>query len=321
MKINNTSNVDISMAVWLVYDDYDYNNDPNYISATTLMKPIRQLILNKRIDSSKEEIDILDYSSRALGNSIHSSIENAWNNGHISSLRRLGYPESMINRILINPSEQEIKEADNPYIIYMEQRSTKEIDGYTIGGKFDFLENGVLKDFKSTSTYTWTKGTRTDEHQLQGSIYRLIDDRITSDYIRINYIFTDWQKALKNSNPDYPNRIEYKDIPLLSKEDTLNWIKNKLALYDRYKDADESAIPECTREELWFSDPVYKYYANPAKTDGRSTKNFSSLAEASSFKASKGGTGVVITVEGEPKRCNYCSAFNICTQKDKYFNV
>jgi hypothetical protein len=27
---------------------------------------------------------------------------------------------------------------------------------------------------------------------------------------------------------------------------------------------------------------------------------------------------VVITKPGEPKRCSYCAAFDICTQKDAY---
>jgi len=37
--------------------------------------------------------------------------------------------------------------------------------------------------------------------------------------------------------------------------------------------------------------------------------------------AEKGGKGIIITVEGKPKRCEYCDAFAVCTQKDKYFSA
>lgn len=72
-------------------------------------------------------------------------------------------------------------------------------------GKFDIVTEGLLQDVKSTSTYTWVKGGRDEEHRLQGSMYRwLHDDKITEDVIRINYIFTDWMKALATSQENYP---------------------------------------------------------------------------------------------------------------------
>ena len=105
-------------------------------------------------------------------------------------------------------------------------------------------------------------------------------------------------------------------------EETENWISRKLDLITRYRNAPEKTIPECTDEELWRSDPKYRYYSDPQKTSGRSTKNFESLAEARQFMLNeKGGKGIVITVPGEVQRCNYCSAFNICTQKDKYIQI
>lgn len=34
----------------------------------------------------------------------------------------------------------------------------------------------------------------------------------------------------------------------------------------------DEEIPECTDEELWRSPTKYKYYSDPNKTSGRSTK-------------------------------------------------
>ena len=48
MKFTNKNNIPLSLAVWLVTDEYDYVDKPNYISATSLLKPTRQLVLSKR---------------------------------------------------------------------------------------------------------------------------------------------------------------------------------------------------------------------------------------------------------------------------------
>ena len=320
MKITNNAGINLALAVWLIHDEYDYVNEPNYISVTTLLKPLRQIILNRRIAAADRTADVSDFVSRALGNSLHDSIEKAWHKGHKRSLRLLGYPESLIERVLINPTKEELKPDSVP--IYLEQRAFMKIGGYTIGGKFDMVAEGIVHDNKSTSAYTWLYGGRDEEHCLQGSIYRLINpDKITEDFIRICYIFTDWQKAQAAVNQNYPqNRVMTKDIVLMSKEDTEKWILHKLSLIDRYKDSPENEIPECTDEELWRSAPVYKYYADPTKTSGRSTKNHETLAEANEYKAQKGGKGIVISVPGEPKRCGYCEAFDVCKQKDKYIS-
>lgn len=322
MRVTNNSNISLELAVWLLYDDYDYIDQPNYISATTLLKPLRHILLPPRIPQDQRIIpDVEDYISRAIGSSLHAAIEKAWKEGHRESLKRLGYPDQIIDRILINPTPEELAEAQDPIPIYLEQRAFREFKGYTIGGKFDMVGEGIVNDTKSTTAYSWLRGTRDEEYRLQGSIYRWLNpDKITEDFIRVNFIFTDWQKYMATANPNYPQkRLLQKDIPLLSLEETEAWIERKLALIDRYKDAPESDIPECTEEELWMTDPEYKYYSNPEKTSGRSTKNFKDLGEARKFMAQK-GRGTIITVPGTPNRCNYCNAFPICSQKDKYFN-
>lgn len=322
MKITNETGINLALAVWLLHDEYDYINTPNYISATRLMKPLRQLVLPSRIKPEEKTSDVSDYISRALGHSLHDSIEKAWKVGYKRSLKLLGYPDAMIDRVAINPDPLQMEANPELIPIYLEQRAIRSLGGYNIGGKFDMVAEGIVHDNKSTSAYTWLYGGRDEEHQLQGSIYRWLNpDKITADFIRICYIFTDWQKAAAKSNPNYPqSRVATKDIPLLSVEETEKWILSKIALFEQYKEVPENKLPECTDEELWRSDPQYKYYSDPTKTSGRSTKNFESLADARMFQAEKGGKGVVITIQGEPKRCGYCEAFDNCTQKDKYIS-
>ena len=321
MNITNNLGINLALSVWLLHDEYDYISDPNYISATRLMKPIRQLVLAARVPPEQRTLDVADLIPSAIGHSLHDSIEKAWKVGYRRSLRLLGYPDKIIDRVAINPTNEEVENNSDIIPIYLEQRAKKSINGFTIGGKFDLVAEGIVHDNKSTSAYTWLYGGRDKEHQLQGSIYRWLNqDKIAEEFIRICYIFTDWQKATAKQNPNYPqNRLATKDILLLSVEDTEKWIVAKLNQFITYKDADQDAIPECTDDELWRSEPVFKYYSDPTKTTGRSTKNFEDLASANSFKAEKGGKGIVITVIGEPKRCGYCDVYSICKQKDRYF--
>lgn len=323
MPITNNSGISLTLAVWLVHDEYDYVNEPNYISATALMKPLRQIILPRRVPAEQREaVDVEDFVSRAMGHSLHDSVEKAWVKGYQKNLAKLGYPQHIINRVLINPTAEDLAKAKDPIPIYLEQRAMRQLGKWLIGGKFDMLAEGHLEDNKSTSAYTWLYGDRDGDYALQGSIYRWLNpDKVTEEFIRINFIFTDWQKMAAAQNPKYPQkRVEHKDIPLLDITETERWLANKLNQVEKYLDAPEKDIPLCTDEELWLSAPSFKYYADPAKTNGRSTKNFDSLAEARAFLASKGGKGIVITKQGEPKRCGYCEAFPVCTQKDKYFH-
>lgn len=318
MQITNNSDVSLPLAVWLVDDNYDYNDAENYISVTGLMKPLRQIVLPRR-NKMLGKPDVSDFVARAMGHSLHDSIEKAWVKNYAKNLAKLGYPESVIDRILINPHDEDLKPDSIP--VYLEQRAIRNFKGYNIGGKFDMVAEGVVNDNKSTSAFTWLHGSRDDEHAQQGSLYRWLNPtKITEDYIRINYIFTDWQKFAAKTNPKYPqSRVLHKDIPLWSLEQTEEWISWKLDQINKYTNLPENQIPECTDEELWRSDPKYKYYSDPAKTAGRATKNFDDHAEARQFQAEKGGKGIIKIFPGEPKRCLYCDAFDICTQKDRYF--
>jgi hypothetical protein len=322
--ITNNSDISLALAVWLLHDEYDYVSMPNYISATALMKPLRHIVLAPRVDASTQPADVADFIARALGHSLHDSVEKAWNRGYTRSLKLLGYPDSLIERIQINPTDEQVRGSNSIIPVYLEQRMFREYAGFTIGGKFDMVTEGMIQDAKSTSAFTWLYGGKDDDYRLQMSLYRWLDaaqplPKITEDVGRINFIFTDWQKSAARSNPKYPQqRVEHKEIVLSSLEETEEWVRRKLALIVKHRNTPEHLLPECTDDELWRSDPVYKYYADPSKTAGRSTRNFDTAGEASAFKAEK-GKGVVITVPGEPKRCSYCEAFSVCTQKDRYF--
>lgn len=324
MKITNEHDVSLALAVWLLHDEYDYVDNPKYLSATTLLKPLKQIVMKHRVDFSNESIDVMDFAQASMGTGLHDSIEKAWKLGHKSALKKLGYPDRVVDAVVINPTKEDFDKNPDLIPVYIERRGTKNLRGWLIGGKFDIVTEGLLQDFKSTSTYSWVAGSRDDEHKMQGSIYRWIhDDVITEDVIRINYIFTDFVKYMAANNPKYPaRRIMHKDIPLLSYERTEAWLNEKLQLIEKYWDAPESEIPECTDEELWRTEPQFKYFSDPTKVDvpgARSTKNFDDMISARKFMAEKGGKGAIKVVEGQVKRCEYCAVAPICKQRERYF--
>ena len=328
MIITNKHDISVPLAVWLLFDEYDYISDPNYISATSLLKPLKQMILSKRIDKQNQEMDLSDLVASSLGSAIHDSIEKAWRQNAAKGMKILGYPAAVYENIAVNPTPEEI--AANPAIIpvWFEQRNFREItiQGRTwkIGGKFDTVISGRLFDNKSTSVYSYIKGGKDEDYSKQGSIYRWLNpDLITDDFIYIQFIFTDWQRSESKRNPNYPQtRLKEHPVPLLSLDQTEAFIVEKLTALMRYADAPEDQIPECSDKDLWRSDPQFKYYGDPAKAQdptARATRNFDSMADAQAFMASKGGKGAIKTVPGEVRACEYCAAFEICRQKDRYF--
>ena len=326
-KISNNHDFGLAMAVWLAHDEYDNGSTDhpgkNVISATSLLKPTRQIVLSARLTPSQKTPDVADVIASSLGTAIHDSIEHAWITGYKKALARLGYPDKAIAKIKINPDPATVMEDDIP--IYLEQRKFRSIfiDNHEIiiSGKFDQIIDGEINDTKTTSVYTFLKGSSNDKFAKQGSIYRWLDPKIvTSDIMRIQHFFTDWKRADSKINPDYPkHKIAEKKLQLLGLSEIERFIETKLREIIRNQDLPEEDLVRCTNEELWISDPVWKYYSDPAKAaaGGRATKNFDSAAAAYSYRSSK-SKGVVVPIAGQVKACGYCPAFEICTQKDEY---
>lgn len=317
-KYINTKNTPLSVAVWLAIDEYDHNPDPNVISVTSLLKPIKQLVLTRRMQIEGVPVpeEVSNLVASRMGTAFHNSIESAWRNNYKQALKDLGYPKGLREAIVVNPPAN--MDLTDRVPIYTETRTNKKIGNFTLSGEFDFCAEGRVRDFKSTGVFTYQNQTNDKKYILQGSMYRWLNPEIiTDDIMAIDYIFTDWQKMRAMSDKTYPqNRVmEYK-LELLGIPETELYIKNKLNDIVKYEHADEADIPECSKEDLWQSEAVFKYFKNPAKTS-RSTKNFDSLAEAQKRLAEDKHVGIIKEVKGEAKACNYCSAMTICKQAAK----
>lgn len=314
----NVSEVPLALAVFLASDFYDHDDDPHTISATTLLKPLRQIILPSRIPPGEGLVNLADMMNSRMGTAIHDGIEKAWMTNYRGAMDAIGLPQRVIDKIVINPTADQL--ASNPDLIpiYLEQRLSRQLGKWKITGKFDFIGEGKVQDFKSTSTFTYKKQTNADKYTQQGSIYRWLDPKIISqDAMDIHYIFTDWKAVQAKTDPTYPpKRFHTQSFQLMSLSETEAFIRRKLELIEQYWDAPEEEIPECDDSELWRSEPVFKYYKNPEKT-ARSTKNFTTKPEAYAFMAEQGNVGIVKEVPGQVTACKYCPAFITCAQKDR----
>ena len=319
--LTNQNNIPLPMAIWLASDDYLYSKSANEISTTTLMRSPRYVIatLRKRFPELfpeecrltlyEEEIfsqDITERIPSRVGTAIHTAVDNAITQKTKIALKSLGYSETILKKLLINPEPSEIQK--DSFVIMTEQRSYKELDGFIISGQYDAVVNGVVHDIKTTSTFAYTSGSMDKKYIIQGSIYRWLNpDLITGDEIVINFLFTNWNKNYVYSKENYPpTKVLGKSFKLWSVEETEMYIRHKLNQIKKYWNEPLYLIPCCTDDDLYSGNVTYKYYKSGYVKGKRSTKNFDNLNEATLYRAKNKGIGEIIIDKGEPFKCPCC---------------
>jgi hypothetical protein len=316
----NTSSVPLSLAVFLATDNYDYNDDPYTISATTLLKPTRQIVLSQRVPANSVTLDLVAQMNTRMGSAVHDAIERSWKDNYKNALEAIGIPKFVINKVRINPTNAELAADPDIIPVYMEQRMQRNIGKWTVSGKFDFIGEGRVQDFKTATIWSYMNQVNAWKQMMQGSLYRWLDpNKITQDQMDIIHIFKDWMPAMVATDPNYPKQpFAVQTFNLLPYDETDRFVSVKLAEIERCMDADDADIPDCGEDDLWRSKTVYKYYANGFAGAKKSSKNFEDLASANQHMyTEKGGKGEVVTVYGTVKACNHCAAAPVCGQRER----
>lgn len=295
----------LPVQVWLAADAYEGKNDNTHISATTLLKDSHKIVLENQIGNELDISDegLLNMFASKRGTAIHSALENVWTNDNLrnKALDALGLKE-LKERIVINKH----KENPNQIEIWLEQRAYKTIDNMTVNGQFDMVMDGQVVDYKNTSVFTYTHGSKIEDYKLQGSIYRWLNPNlITDDKIKIIYIMHDWTSRDAKINPNYPQMpIIAVDYDLYSLDYIENFIKNKI------QEIKNGGAPECVAS-LKLSDPVWQYFS---KSDSKkAAKNFTNQADANHYVMTK-GKGFIKMKPQKATGCKYCKARSICKQ-------
>lgn len=282
----NRADIPLPLAAWLAHDSYDHVKVPNYFSATTLIQPIGLTILERRAFRAGliPEADLSDRVVTHTGTAVHDSIEAFWRDPvrREKGMLALGVPPEYIAALQIDPTTPPPLNVPS---MYMEQRSITDFMGYKIGGKYDTVFCRQLMDYKLTSVFNYSSHSRDLIYQMQGSIYKWQSpDIILEPTMKILFLFKDWRESdMKDGYPVAP--AAYKEFTLLSSEEVEAFLASKLASWEQYRDAPLADIPPPNFDTLLRSKTTYKYFADPSKTFGRSTKNFDSLAEATAHCA------------------------------------
>lgn len=276
MNYTNRYNIPAHICKWLELDSYDYN--PDVISATTLIGPARAYVLKKQ-HADDLTMDYSDLLAARYGTAIHDSLEKVGVYG----------------------------EGD-----FKEQRYYAEVMGVQISGKMDAVIDGVIRDNKSTSVWKFVK-QEFDDYIKQLSIYKYIlhqNGIETAAHAYIDFFFTDWKKSDAEKGGNYPAiRYQEQRLELMTLEETEAFIQERITEFLFA----ESALPECSKEELWTRDEAWAIYAKAGQS--RAKKICKTETEAQDYIAANGG--VIEHRPGKVMRCNYCTAAPFCEQYRK----
>src|SRR5690606_10298211 len=134
---------------------------------------------------------------------------------------------------------------------WTERRLYMQRHGWRISGQFDrfVYEDGLLQDYKLSSTYTVRDGVKPEWEQQQNCYALLLREHgFTVNRLQIVIIFRDWQRAKARHSPDYPQHpAAVLDVPMWTREQTETFIYQRLLAHGKA----QHELPECTPEERW----------------------------------------------------------------------
>jgi len=286
MRYTNRNKYPFYVEEWLKRDDYDY--EPNVLSATRLLAPVRQTILLERFGEYLET-DVADAIAKRYGTAIHDSFE------------RMRYEESHEN-------------------IVQEKRKYANVSDQMISGKFDMIvrkddTTWKIVDIKSTSVWTHIYESRLEDYRLQLSIlaYLLAENEYAvSPFGEIVYVFTDWKASDARKSANYPSeRILVEEVELLSPEATHDWLVKRIGLIQHYRTVETDKLLDCPEDELWRDKTKWAVRKEGVE---RAVRVFETEAEAEELLKTKDKRHYVEKRTGYVRRCKYCDASNVCTQ-------
>lgn len=300
--LTNKHAISLPIAIWLGIDDYDMVPAEKKLSCTTLIKPVRAIILGMRAEKSGQipPADIHDLVASRVGTAIHAAVEKALNSDKVPEvLAALGHPPRVAQSLEI----------------HTEVRTEKPLLGWTISGSADMIIDGFVHDLKTTTMWSYTSPRMWEKYRKQLSIYRWLNqDLIVEDYGFVEFYLKDWS-ALEASfgKADYPlTPMVQKPIALHEIYEVDAYLAKKLTQIDLYLNTPEHELPLCTDEELGMDASKWQYFANTDST--RATKNFDTMPEAMSHRMSK-GKGIVKEKKGKANECRFCKAAHVCSQR------
>ena len=258
----------------------DYVCAPNEYRVTSLLKGVRETILERRHDDEIER-DVSDMVWLLFGTAVHNILEH--------------YQES----------EQELKE----------ERIKVPIGKYTLSGRFDLYNDKtkVVTDYKTASVWKLIYGDFEDwRRQILIYAYMLRQIGFDAQSGQVVAFLKDHSKRDAKYKAGYPPySVEVVRFDFLEEDfaECEEWLTRKFAEIEAAEQLPDDELPICTPEERYNSGDKYAVMKKGRKS---ALRVLDSMEEAERWKEQNGGDYIDVR-PGEDKKCEeYCSVNQFC---------
>ena len=258
----------------------DFTAEPKTYRVTSLLKGIRETILEKR-HADEIEQDVSDMIWLLFGTAVHGILEKQQEQGH----------EIKESRLSINMGE------------------------YTLSGQFDLYnaKEKKITDYKTCSVWKVIFGDYSDwRRQLLIYAYMMRQIGFDVNSGEIVAIMKDHSKRdakFKAEYPKLPVQVIKFNFTLEDFAEIESWLIDKFEEIRRCEQLPDDELPLCTPEERYNSGDKYAVMKKGRKT---ALRVLDSMEEAEKWMADNGGDEIEAR-PGEDKKCaDYCSACEFC---------
>lgn len=265
--------------------DKDYQYKDKRYSVTTLLKPVREIMLLRR-HNDEIECDVSDMIWAIFGTAVHSVLENSTEGKH-----------------LLKEKSLEVKIGD-----------------YTLSGRSDLynVHSFTVIDYKVTSVWKYIL-KEFDDYKKQGAMYVYMLQKLGYKAKKAEFILVlkDWQKSKAKFDKNYPQlpvqKVQFtftdKDMEEIEK-----FIFDKFEQIKETEQLEDAKLPLCSAEDRWNSGDKFAVMKNGRKT---ALRVLDSKKEAEQYKSNNGGD-YIETRKGEDRKCqDYCQCCEFCEHYKK----
>lgn len=268
----------------------DYKYTPKRYSVTSVLKGVREAILQRRHDDEIEQ-DAADMVWAIFGSAVHSILENS------------------------QETAEQLKE--NWFSVDMG-------DGYELSGIFDLYDDatGTVTDYKTATAWKVVFG-EFDDWKRQTLCYVWMLRAIGFDAKRgeIVAMLKDHSKTKAKADHTYPQHPVYRigwDFSEQEIAECGEWLRGRFEEIKRAEALPDEELPMCTEEERWHKADKWAVMKEGRKT---AVKLYDSEEEAQERVEEEGDKFYVEHRPGDDPKCrDYCSACAFCSHYKELIN-
>jgi hypothetical protein len=282
LKITNNQN--LPEGIVRAVDTERHNKSDKHLSATTLLKGMKEIILTQRHWDELTD-DAADRMWAIFGTAVHALLE--------------------------TEGEHEFTECDIEVPLAQGVTITGKIDNYN-------MESGVITDYKTASVWKVIMKDFED-WRMQGLIYAwlLSKNKFKVTRCRFIAILKDQSKSKAKLDKEHPQSpVHVYEFPITAAElnEAEAYVNSRLSEYLKCLDKPDDEIPPCADKERWASETGY---AVKKQGNKRAVRVLPAKAEADAMAAKLGAGHYVETRPGESRKC---AAYCICCDFCNFYN-